>query len=194
MELSDPLKITKRLTDVLDGLGIRYLVGGSLASSLHGIPRATQDADVVAEIRVSHLSILEERLSASFYFDVEMALKAIGVQSSFNIIDKKDLFKIDIFVAKSDELSVEEMNHRVLHSLADEPGQSMYVCGPEDIIAHKLYWYKLGEGVSERQWRDAINVIKVQRERLDIGYLKRMCAGRNVGALLEKALAESVGD
>jgi hypothetical protein len=45
------LDVTIFVAGVFDRLGIAYLVGGSLASSLHGIPRATQDADVVAAIQ-----------------------------------------------------------------------------------------------------------------------------------------------
>jgi hypothetical protein len=46
--LSEPLEVTIRVARVLDALGVEYLVGGSLASSLHGVPRATQDVDIVA--------------------------------------------------------------------------------------------------------------------------------------------------
>ena len=191
MSLSDPLKVVKKVTDVFQELGIRYLVGGSLASSLHGIPRATQDVDVVAEIAEKHIAPLEKKLSPGFYFDVKMAGEAIERRSSFNIIDKEDLFKIDIFVQGLDDLSALEMDRRVMYQLADSNGQSIYVCSPEDIIAHKLYWFKLGEGVSERQWNDAANVIKVQGKRLDLDYCRRVCRARGILGLLEKALKEA---
>jgi hypothetical protein len=48
--LSEPLLVVARLARAFDELGIRYLVGGSLASALYGKPRATQDVDLVAEI------------------------------------------------------------------------------------------------------------------------------------------------
>ncbi len=189
MTLADPIRVVKKVTDILQELGIRYLVGGSLASSLHGIPRATQDVDVVAEIAEKHIAPLEKKLSPGFYFDAKTARDAIERRSSFNIIDKEDFFKIDIFVQGLDDLSAMEMDRRVMYQLADSNGQSIYVCSPEDIIAHKLYWYKLGDGVSERQWNDAVNVIKVQKERLDIDYLKRICRARGVLELLEKLIS-----
>jgi len=43
MILAEPIQVTKLIAKVFDRLQIPYLVGGSLASSLHGIPRATQD-------------------------------------------------------------------------------------------------------------------------------------------------------
>lgn len=45
----DPL-VVAALADAFDGLPIPYLVGGSLASSLYGVPRATQDADLMADV------------------------------------------------------------------------------------------------------------------------------------------------
>jgi hypothetical protein len=189
--LSDPLMVVKKVTDVFQELGIRYLVGGSLASSLHGIPRATQDVDVVAEIAEKHIAPLEKKLSPCFYFDVKMAGEAVERRSSFNIIDKEEFFKIDIFVQGLDDLSALEMDRRVMYHLADSNGQTIYVCSPEDIIAHKLYWFKLGEGVSERQWNDAANVIKVQGNRLDLDYCRRTCRARGVLDLFEKALKEA---
>lgn len=46
--MDEVLDIVLYIARVFDRLNIPYLVGGSLASSLHGVPRATQDADMVA--------------------------------------------------------------------------------------------------------------------------------------------------
>ena len=192
MTLADPIRVVTKVTKVLQDLGIHYLVGGSLASSLHGIPRATQDVDIVADLAENQIEEIAALLSQSFYIDIEMARDAVKRRSSFNIIDKEYFFKIDIFVQGPDDISAIEMERRVIYQVADSNDQSIYVCSPEDIIAHKLYWYKLGNGVSERQWNDAVNVIKVQKERLDIDYLKRTCRARGVPELLEKAI-KSIG-
>jgi hypothetical protein len=190
MSLSDPLSVVRILTDVFEKLSIKYLIGGSLASSLHGIPRATQDVDVVADIRVTQVSTLIENLKASFFVDEEMIRKAVMNRETFNIIDKENLFKIDVFMYGADEFSEKEMERRVLFQLPDSTGQKIYLCSPEDIIAHKLYWYKLGNFISERQWNDAANVIKVQSEKLDIKYLKEICTFRGVFDLFEKIIKE----
>jgi hypothetical protein len=50
MSLSDPLKVVKKVTDVFAELEIRYLVGGSLASSLYGIPRATPAGEACSTV------------------------------------------------------------------------------------------------------------------------------------------------
>ncbi len=47
--LLDPALITALVTGVLEKLHVRYLIGGSLASTLHGMVRTTQDSDIVAK-------------------------------------------------------------------------------------------------------------------------------------------------
>ena len=188
---ADPIIIVVKLARVLESLSIQYVVGGSLASSLHGIPRATQDVDVVVDLKEYQIDSLADALADDFFFDREMAKDAICRHSSFNIIDKKEFFKIDLFIKKSDEASEQEMERKKPHEITDFPGQSIFLCSPEDIIAHKLFWYKLGDGVSERQWNDALNVIKVQGEKLDAHYLSRVCTMRGVSDLLRKALDAS---
>ena len=61
MNLAEPIQITQSVVEVFKQLQIPYLVGGSLASSLHGIPRATQDADVVADIKTEHIQPSSKR-------------------------------------------------------------------------------------------------------------------------------------
>jgi hypothetical protein len=185
--LSDPIRVINKVAQIFQKRGIDYLVGGSLASSLHGIPRATQDVDIVADLSGKDIGKIAELLSVDFFVDEEMMKKAVSRKASFNIIEKENIFKVDIFVMGFDEASIIEMGRRVPYRINDD-NQSVYICSAEDIIAHKLYWYKLAEGVSERQWNDALNVIKVQKNKLDIEYLKQVCSARGVTELLDKAL------
>jgi hypothetical protein len=190
MPLSDPIRIIKKVVEVFDKNDVKYLVGGSLASSLHGIPRATQDVDIVADLRGKDIVKIGELFSVDFFVDIEMIQKAVASKSSFNIIEKDNIFKVDIFVMGYDEASTMEMSRRVLYNIANEEDnkQSIFICSAEDIIAHKLYWYNLGECVSERQWNDVLNVIKIQKNTLNNEYLKQICLVRGVFELLEKAM------
>ncbi len=188
MPLNDPLEVVKKATLIFEKTEIDYCIGGSLASSLYGIPRATQDVDIVADLTERNLEIILPLFSDKFYVDEEMARNAVKNGSSFNIIDREFLYKIDIFIQGADELSQKEMRRRMRYRLADSDDQAIYLCSPEDIIAHKLYWYKLGNEVSERQWNDALNVVKVQRNQLDYDYLKIICEARGVSELLKRLL------
>lgn len=84
MLLAEPIYITRRIAQEFERLGIQYLVGGSLASSLHGIPRATNDVDMVAAITYAHISDLVIALETEFYIDAEMIHDAIQHQRSFS--------------------------------------------------------------------------------------------------------------
>jgi len=193
--LTDPLRVTKHVTDVLEQLDIPYLIGGSLASSLHGIPRATQDVDVVADIKVHHIPLLVNTLKTDFYIDADMIREAIQHRSSFNVIHLETMFKVDIFVLREDMPSQEEMARREQYQVSDNPLQILFLSSAEDVILHKLYWFQLGEGVSERQWNDVLGVLQVQHETLDYEYLKRGAKQRGVSQLLEQVLGDAeLGD
>ena len=98
--LNEITRITLFVTQTLEQLDIAYAVGGSLASSLHGIMRATLDVDIVADMRLEHIRPLVTALSQEFYADGEMMRDAIERHSSFNLIHYETAYKVDIFIPK----------------------------------------------------------------------------------------------
>jgi hypothetical protein len=185
---SEPIAVTLRVVTELDKLGIEYLVGGSIASSVHGRPRTTLDVDIVARIVGSHVPSLVAGLEGEFYVDADMIHDAIGRRASFNVIHLETMLKVDIFVFTGDELAVEEMKRRVAVRLRDA---HVWFASPEDIVLQKLDWYRKGEGISERQWRDLVGVIAVQGARFDLAYARHWAARLELGELLERALGEA---
>ncbi len=191
MTLTEPIQITKQITKVLDDLGIPYLVGGSLASSLHGIPRSTHDVDIIANIRQLHILPMVTKLEADFYIDEEMIRNAILHNASFNVIHLDTMFKVDIFILKHDPASQKEMARRERYQISEDPRQTLILATAEDTILHKLYWFQLGGGVSKRQWNDVLGVLQIQHKILDYKYLERGARQRGVVELLEKVLNEA---
>lgn len=189
--LSDPIQITLLVVESMERLGISYLIGGSLSSSIHGIARATRDADIVAAIAERHADILAEALKDDFYADVSMIKDAIKHQSSFNLIHLDSMFKIDVYVLKPDEFSIEEFKRRQKMIIIPSPETTAYIATSEDTILSKLEWYKKGGEVSDRQWSDVLGVMKVQAERLDMDYLQHWANKLNITNLLKKALHEA---
>ncbi|MGH7551712.1 MAG: hypothetical protein ACREMQ_01625, partial [Longimicrobiales bacterium] len=110
--MDEILDITLFVAEIFERLGITYAVGGSLASSLHGIPRSTQDVDLVAEIRLEHVPDLVAAFRDTFYLDEDAIREAIEHRASFNLIHLRTLFKVDVFVAKDDLASREQMQRR----------------------------------------------------------------------------------
>lgn len=189
--MEEILAIALRVTGVLERLKVPYLVGGSLASSLHGIPRATRDVDIVAVLDESHVDPLVRTLQDSFYVDAPMIRSAIRHHSSFNLIYLPTMFKVVIFVPEQNESSRIELERRIAYSLEESPRQEIIVASAEDTIVQKLYWYTLGEGVSERQWQDVLGVLKVQGKKLDLVYLEQAASRLNVTPLLQRALEDA---
>lgn len=183
--------VTLALADLLDDLEIPFLVGGSLASSVHGVARFTQDADLVVDLPEWKVESLVERLAGTFYVDIERARSAVERRSSFNLIHLATMVKVDLFVLPDDDHSQEQMERRRQLSLSGSKGRTVPVASAEDIILQKLRWYRLGGEVSERQWSDAIAVVQVQGERLDDSYLRSAAPKLGVEDLLLRLLQSS---
>jgi hypothetical protein len=187
----DSIRVTLLVTDVFEGLGIRYAVGGSLSSSLHGVMRSTLDVDIVADMHLEHIQPLVAALSPEFYADDEMMRDAIERHSSFNLIHYETSFKVDVFIPKPRPFDQMQLERRISAPITTDPERSLYVTSPEDVILSKLEWYRMGGEVSDRQWRDILGVLKTQTGGIDLDYLRQWAKELKVSDLLERALTES---
>src|SRR5215213_327151 len=184
--MEEVIEVTLQVTGILENLGIQYLVGGSLASSLHGQPRSTQDVDIVADIKPEHIASLVGALRDSFYLDEPAIRDAVTRRSTFNLIHLGTLFKVDVFVAGDDLPTRRELQRRQSYTLDVHPPADITVASPEDIIVQKLHWYRLGDHVSERQWGDAMSVLKIRGRKLDLAYMQGLAEQMGVADLLAR--------
>jgi hypothetical protein len=189
--LTDPISLALDIAAVFNSLDIPYLVGGSVASTLMGEPRATEDVDVVADLEIGKLIPLLQALQPRFYVSEDAVRDAIRFKRSFNLIDNDSLGKIDVFVLKDNAFPQIEFQRRRSQLVRQNPDQMLVLPTPEDIILQKLVWYRMTKNESQRQWRDVLGVLKIQGDRLDFGYLQKWAGELSLSDLLETACTES---
>jgi hypothetical protein len=171
----------------LDALGVTWLVGGSVASSILGEPRATSDVDLVADLRGRHVGPLFAALVETYYIDEEATKAAVKTRGAFNVIQLASMTKVDIYCSADEPLAREELRRRIF---VDVDGQRVPCASAEDIILQKLMWFLAGGGVSDRQWRDIRGVIRVQGDKLDHAYMETHAGPHGVLDLLRRALRD----
>ncbi|MDZ4833447.1 MAG: hypothetical protein SGJ27_06675 [Candidatus Melainabacteria bacterium] len=187
--MNDDISITLKVVQILDRLEIPYLIGGSLASSTHGLARATADADLLVDLKVEQINDFVDALETDFYVSKESAFDAVECRSSFNLIDYSFGFKVDIFIPKNRNFDRLQLSNRV--QVAVSPDDKAFFACAEDTVIAKLEWYRAGNEVSDRQWNDVIGVIKMQGSRLKLEYMREMAKDLFVSDLLEHALEQA---
>jgi hypothetical protein len=183
--------VLKQLADELDDLKIDYAIGGSIASSLYGKVRFTQDADITVAAFGDKAEHLYNVLKESFYISKEAMNQAISNRSSFNIIHLKSAFKIDMFIQKDDDFHRQLFLRRKKVKLDESINHLFDIVSAEDIILLKLQWYQSAGCTSERQWSDVLGVLVVQSQMLDMKYLKSCSEKLGLSDILQKAIDES---
>jgi len=192
MKPPDILQALQPVISAFDKLSIPYYIGGSIASSVYGIARATMDVDIVAVIKIENVSSLKLILVNEYYIDEDMIKDAIRRFSSFNLIHLETMIKIDVFIHNHQSYAEESLRRRKKDTLEDtEDASEFYFSSPEDIILNKLQWYEMGSRVSERQWLDVTGVIKVQSTNLDVDYLQKWGEQLGLLDLIKKAFLEA---
>lgn len=191
MTLPEPLAVSLIVARAFEKLGLRYLIGGSLASSLHGVPRSTNDADMLAEVPAALADDIAAELAGEFYVDADMIRDAAVRGASFNVIHLATMFKVDVFVATRDPMTQEEMRRRQEHRLSPDDEARAFFASAEDTVLQKLDWYRRGGEISERQWKDILGVLRMQGSSVDVTYMKKWATHLGVSDLLDHALRDS---
>ena len=172
-------------------LGVACHIGGSVASSSHGVGRSTQDVDVIADLHPSHVRPLVAALANDYYVSEPMIEAAIRGRSCFNVIHLPSMFKVDIFVLKQRPFDQAAFRRAKPGRVGlNEDFVETAIASPEDVVLNKLEWFRLGDELSERQWNDVLGVLKVCASNLDHAYLDRWANELGVRDLLDRARAE----
>ena len=192
MKNIDLLAALTPVIGVLEELGVSYYIGGSVASSVHGVARTTLAVDVVCDLRAAHVARFVEALESAYYVDIGMIRDAVARRACFNVIHLESMIKVDLFVSKTrgfDRTAMQRKSREVLDDA--EPSFAPFIASAEDTILSKIEWYRMGGGVSDRQWRDAVGVMQVRERNLDMAYLRDAAREIGIADLLRRAIDEA---
>jgi hypothetical protein len=183
---NDVTQVTVRVIEVLEALGVPYLIGGSLASTLHGVARTTLDSDIVADLRPEHVAPFIHALRDEFYLSPAAVVEAVALHTSFNLIHLATAFKVDIFLARDRPFDRTQFMRCRAQVIDEQTGRAAMFASAEDTILAKLEWHQLGGEQSVRQWQDLLGVVLTQDTSLDWVYMRAMAATLQVSDLLDR--------
>lgn len=182
--LTESVGVLNEIVSIFEELSINYFLTGSLASGVRGEFRATNDIDIVAELKSKDVVKFVDSASKTFFADIEHVTNAVAAQKSFNLIHIETIIKVDIFT-RIDSLQIEQLKRS---TPVEIPGIDLPVkiASAEDIIISKLVWYQKGGRVSERQWRDIQGVLAINGSAIDRSYIFQWCEQLEISDLAEK--------
>ena len=184
----DPADVAVRVARAFERAGVEYAVGGSVAASAYGEPRATRDLDFAVRLSASQVSTLVQELGSEFDIDPDALNDAIRTGRPVNIFYLPVFTKIDLFVRGYDPYDEAEFSRR--RAIEPVSGEQIQASSPEDNLLWKLRWFRKGGEVSDQQWRDVLGLIRVSGDTMDVGYVRTWARAHAVEDLLERALSQ----
>jgi hypothetical protein len=180
------IDIALKVANALTSVGADYFLGGSLASSLQGEPRATNDIDFVIALPLGRTSALRDALGSDFEVDTDMLRDALLHARSANAFYLPVVTKIDFFGRGYEPFDESEFSRR-RPVVIRANGEAIVVKSAEDTVLRKLLWFREGGEVSEKQWRDIVSVLRISGAGMDDAYLASWASRLELEALLQRA-------
>lgn len=184
----DAIDVALKVAAALTVVGAEYFLGGSLASSLQGEPRATNDIDFVIALPAGRINTFRDALGTDFELDPDVLRDAVLHARTANAFYLPVVIKVDFFARGYEPFDESEFSRR-RPVMVRASGESIVVKSAEDTVLRKLLWFRDGGQVSEKQWRDVVSVLRISGDTMDGGYLSSWAERLKVGELLERARA-----
>jgi len=181
----EQVDLLRHLIDVLEGMGVPYMLVGSFASGAYGEPRLTQDIDVVVDLPQSRVGEFCGAFpSQEYYVSPEAASRAAECGGQFHIIHPTSGNKIDVLIARTDAYGRAQLARRQRVRIL--PDQDGYTARPEDVIIGKMEYYR--EGGSEKHLRDITGILMVSGDEVDRDYVTRWARELSLSEIWEAIL------
>lgn len=183
-------EVAAAVARALEQVGVEYALGGSVATSLQGEPRSTNDIDFAVRLSAPQAAPLVAALGPDFAVDEPSLLEAIEKGRSANIFHLPSMTKVDLFIRGGEPFDEMELSRRRPVRLRSVDLE-ISVASPEDNLLRKLRWFRLGGETSDRQWRDILGLLRISGGTMDMAYVERWARTLGVDDLLARARAAS---
>jgi hypothetical protein len=142
---------------------VPFLVGGSLASSTHGLPRQTSDIDVLADLGPERVEEFCGQPGPELSVDESEARRAAEAGRAFNGIHRGGAYRFVIFPVNNGACARSQIRRRryARASIVGIEHTEFPLASAEDTILSKLVWYRKGGETSGRQWNDFLGVSRL---------------------------------
>lgn len=188
--LAGPLNVAVEAGGAFDRAGVRWVLVGALAASLHGVARQTHDVDVVIEAGPEQADALYDALSPRFFVDRRALAAALRDRGSLSLVHPATMTRVDVFVVRDEELARAQIERRVMFRVYTNDAV-LPVLSAEDTVLQSLQWHRRTGRRAPRQWADAVGVLRSCAATLDRNRLRVSAARAKLSSLLGKAWQES---
>ncbi len=193
---ADLLAVISPAIAVFHELGVPCYLGGSLASSLHGMQQMAQDIDLVVDLRNCPVSSLCTSLTQHYLIEERMIQQAMLRHTSFSLLHLDSLMKIDVVISKFDAFDT-AMRPLVREYKLDKQYPPFRVASVYEMILFKLQRFQHHEQahpnrlMDDAEWNDIVGMLKVQGPFLDqellVWWVKRL----GIGMAWRKAITDT---
>ncbi len=166
----------------LETAQIPYMIVGSVAGSIYGEPRLTNDLDIVLAMADTSADVLIQSFNAAEFYvpPREILIQEISRGGQTNLIHHSSGVKIDLMFQKKNPHAIEEFKRRTRIEILRD--LETWVAAPEDVIIAKLRFYR--EGESEKHLTDIRGILA--NTKVDRAYLRKWVKALDLEKYLEK--------
>lgn len=179
-------ELLRRLVTILEGLELPYLLTGSIATTLYGEPRFTNDIDVVVDLAAERIvDFCAAFPSDEYYVDEESVRSAVERHHQFNVIHPRSALKVDVMIPPASAFE----RSRFARARREAPATDFTAVysSPEDAIIKKMEAYR--EGGSDKHLRDITGVLDVCGQTIDREYIVEWVRRLDLGEIWQAVLA-----
>ncbi len=180
----------------LEDLHAPYHLGGSIASSLHGMQQLAQDIDLVADFGEQMPPSLFAALGQHYLLDEDEAREAVREHRPFPLIHLDTLMKVDVVFPKRDTFTT-SMRSLIRGYTLDERSPPIPLASATEMLLFKVQRYQRNErsrtdGMQDdAEWNDILGMLKVQGPDLDLPLLEEWAGVLGMTDTWQRALVDA---